>query len=307
MLTARIAGCVFSVSISASSGPRSRCGSAARRAPRPLRRTSRGTRETRRRAPAHADLLRALSWEDEGDQALTPPAAVDAAISCSTRSMKWLAGEPIRHRDGVAHRLRARSAVADDRHAGDAEQRRAAVLGVVHAPAEMPERPPRQQRSDAHRERARQLLAQQLLDHFDQPFADLQRDIAGEPVADDDVGVAAVDVARLDVADERERRRLEQPVRLARQLVALRSPRRRSTAGRRAAARCRARRARTRCPSRRTAADAAGGTRRWRRRRAAPPGGAASESSPPAPDDRRPAACRTRRARPSPSRRCGRR
>ena len=68
---------------------------------------------------------------------------------------------------------------------------------------------------------ARQLVAQQILDHLDEPFADLQRDVAGEPVADDHVGRSAVDVARLDVADERERRRLQQPVRLARQLVAL--------------------------------------------------------------------------------------
>ena len=92
--------------------------------------------------------------------------------------------------------------MADDGDAGDAEQRRAAVLRVVDAAAEAPERPPRQQRADPHRERARQLLAQQVLDDLDEPFADLQRDVAGEAVADDHVGVAAVDVAPFDVADE---------------------------------------------------------------------------------------------------------
>ena len=87
--------------------------------------------------------------------------------------------------------------------AGDAEQRRAAVLGVVDAAPEMPQRAARQQRADPHGDGARQLFAQQTLDHVDEPLADLQRDVAGEAVADDDVGLAAVDVARLDVADER--------------------------------------------------------------------------------------------------------
>ena len=74
------------------------------------------------------------------------------------------------------------------------------------------------------------------------PSLILSATLPGEAVADDHVGVAAVDVARLDVADEGERRRLEQLVRLARQLVALASLPRRSTAGRRAAPRCRTRR-----------------------------------------------------------------
>ena len=222
-----------------------------------------------------------------------------AAMSCSTRSMKRSAAK----RYAIATALR--TALALERPwptivtPADAEQRRAAVFRVVHAPAEAPERAPRQQRSDAHRDRARQLLAQQRLDHLDQALADLQRHVAGEPVADDDVGVAAVDVARLDVADEVERRGLQQPVRLARQLVALASLPRRSTAGRPAATSDAERHARVDArPSPRTAAGAAAGTPRSRRRRAGPPGGAASESSPPAPADRRPATCRTPRARP---------
>ena len=60
-----------------------------------------------------------------------------------------------------------------------------------------------------------------MLDGLDQPFAHLQRDVAGEAVADDHVGVAGVDVAPFDVADEVDRRVLEQLVRLARQIVAL--------------------------------------------------------------------------------------
>ena len=69
-----------------------------------------------------------------------------------------------------------------------------------------------------------------------------------------------------------DRRSLQQPVRLAGQLVALAFLLRRSTAARRAAARRRAPAARRPPPSRRTAAGAQAGTRRWRRHRAAPPG-----------------------------------
>ena len=87
---------------------------------------------------AHADLLRTLSGKDEGDHWCDTAAA--AAISRSTRSMNRLGGEAVGHRDGVAHRLGARAAVADDGDAGDAEQRRAAVFGVVDAPPEMPQR-----------------------------------------------------------------------------------------------------------------------------------------------------------------------
>ena len=85
----------------------------------------------------------------------------------------------------------------------------------------MPERAPGQQRSDTRGEGARQLLDEERFHRVHQPFADLQRHVPGESIADDDVRLAAVDVARLHVPDEAERRCLEQAVRFARQLVAL--------------------------------------------------------------------------------------
>src|SRR5207237_6713864 len=106
-----------------------------------------------------------------------------------------LRGEPIAERHSVADGLRARAPMTDDGDPGEPEERRAAVLRVIDAPLESPQRAPRQQRSDAHRAGARQLVAQQALDDVDKPLADFQRDVAREAVADDDVGVAAVDVA----------------------------------------------------------------------------------------------------------------
>ena len=113
--------------------------------------------------------------------------------------------------------------MADDDDAVDAEQRRAAVLRVVHAPAEPPERALREQVADTCRERARRAPRRSSVSTMSTRLSlDLQHDVAGEAVADDHVGHARVDVARLDVADEVHRRGLQQPVRLASQLVALR-------------------------------------------------------------------------------------
>ena len=61
----------------------------------------------------------------------------------------------------------------------------------------------------------------QRLDHVHQALADLERDVAGEPVTHDHVGHTGIDITRFDVADEVDRRALEQLMRLARQLVAL--------------------------------------------------------------------------------------
>ncbi len=78
--------------------------------------------------------------------------------------------------------------------------------------------------ADAGRElgaQAGERVAQQPPDHLHQPLAHLQRDVPREAVADDDVGRAGVDVARLDVAGEVEAARLQEAVGLAGQLVAL--------------------------------------------------------------------------------------
>ena len=109
-----------------------------------------------------------------------------------------------------------------DAQSRNAQQRRTAHLGVVHAALKPPERPARQQVPEARRERPLELLAQQRLDHLDEPLADLERNVAGEAVADDDVGQPGEQVARLDVADETRVGSLQAAVGVAGQLVALR-------------------------------------------------------------------------------------
>ncbi len=112
--------------------------------------------------------------------------------------------------------------MAHDTEARNTEQRGAAELGVIHSLPKAAERPPRQQVAHLARKRALQLLAEQVFDHLDQPFAQLQRHVAGEPVTDHHVGVARKNAPGFNVPDKRERRGFQELVRVARQLVSLR-------------------------------------------------------------------------------------
>ena len=86
MLTARIAGCVFSVSVSRSSGPSkiSRLSGSPSASSASAKRVAADRKGVGERL-AHADLLRSLSGKDERDHWWD---TVAAAISRSTRSMK---------------------------------------------------------------------------------------------------------------------------------------------------------------------------------------------------------------------------
>ena len=148
----------------------------------------------------HPDRLRALPGKKEGNHWLGHRLAGRNLLLDPAEHVA--ADESRRHRHRVAHRLGRRAAVADDAQPGDAHQRRAAVFRIIHAPAEPAKRPPRQQVAHLARKRALQLLAEQLLDHLHQPFAQLERDVAGEAVTHDHVGLTREDVARFDVADK---------------------------------------------------------------------------------------------------------
>jgi hypothetical protein len=63
--------------------------------------------------------------------------------------------------------------VADDAEAIEAQERRAAVLGIIHAAAEAAERLPREHVADASAERGRELVVQQAFDRLDESFLSL--------------------------------------------------------------------------------------------------------------------------------------
>src|SRR5580698_7907073 len=112
------------------------------------------------------------------------------------------------------------TAVADDGDAADAEQRRAAVFGGIGALAETVESVFGEHVADLRFEAALDGFFQHGANVLDQSFADLQRDVADEAVADDHVHIAAEYVAAFDVANEVERKLLQARRGFAGQLVA---------------------------------------------------------------------------------------
>ena len=82
--------------------------------------------------------------------------------------------------------------MADDAEAVEADEGGAPVLGVVDAAPEAPKGLARQHVPDAAAERGGELVVEQRFNRLDEPFADFQRDVAREAVADDDVGFRAL-------------------------------------------------------------------------------------------------------------------
>src|SRR5213596_2489260 len=80
---------------------------------------------------------------------------------------------------------------------------------------------PDQQAADLAARGGADLVADALEDRRDRAFEELEADVAGEPVADDDVAGSAEDVPALHIAAEVEVALREQGVRLERELVAL--------------------------------------------------------------------------------------
>ena len=112
------------------------------------------------------------------------------------------------------------AAVGDDANALDAQQRRSAVFGIIHALLEILKRGPRKHVSDFARDGGFERLAQHLVDHVHQALAHLQRDVSDEPVANNHVDFAGVDVAALHVSDEMDGQGFEQRRGRAGQFVA---------------------------------------------------------------------------------------
>ena len=117
-------------------------------------------------------------------------------------------GVRLAQRVAEAQHVGAAVALHDD--ALQADQRRAVVAARIDALLERHQRGIRGERRQLAQRIARELRLQEVVEHHDQALGDLERDVADEAVADDDVGRALVDVVALDVAVEVERRRLQQ-------------------------------------------------------------------------------------------------
>ena len=92
--------------------------------------------------------------------------------------------------------------MGDHGQAAQTKQVRAAVGVRVEAGAHAPRRGPDQQTTEFSPGRGGDLLTQCVEKFPDRPLEQLEGNVAGEPVSDDDVGGAPQQVARLGVADE---------------------------------------------------------------------------------------------------------
>ena len=111
--------------------------------------------------------------------------------------------------------------MADDADAVDAEELGAAVFGVIHFLVDLLQVPLHEEVAELGEDVLGDLVAGHGQDALDDPLRDLEGDVPGEAVADDDVGDAGEQVLALDVADEAQGRRLEPVEGLAHEVVAL--------------------------------------------------------------------------------------
>src|SRR6266567_8007128 len=130
-------------------------------------------------------------------------------------------GELVGHADAVIDGVVIRGSVTDDAHATHTQQHRAAVFGVVEAPAELVEGLPRKQRPHLGRDGAGERFPQHVAHKTANALAGLECYVAHKTVADNHVGVAVEDVAAFHIADELDGERFEQLKRLTREVVAL--------------------------------------------------------------------------------------
>src|SRR4029077_19670188 len=125
------------------------------------------------------------------------------------------------HADGILHRARVRTPVGYHAHAPHAQQRRAARLRVINLLLQSFQRSPGKQESNLRSQRTIHRLPQQPKHLERQPFANLQRDVSYESIADNHVHFARKQVATFHVAHKMHCALLQSRIHLARQFVAL--------------------------------------------------------------------------------------
>ena len=109
--------------------------------------------------------------------------------------------------------------MSDDRHAVQADERRAAVFGIVQAAVSLTQGFLTEQISETAREIFLERFFQHLPGKAGDAFHGFERHVAGKAIADDDVDFAVENIASLDVANIAERQLGEQLARRPRELV----------------------------------------------------------------------------------------
>src|SRR5580658_8872552 len=218
--TVRMAGCVFSVSLSSSSGP------------------SKQSFDKGKSSALSASANTALDSGKFSARSRPMPGYCEACPGNRNASLLILAVIPRRltargergysgqllfdflvysraakfggHSNCVLYGIGIRAAVADDGDSPDSEQRRPAVFGIIGAFAELVESALGESISQLGRQAAFNRFFQHAAEMLHHSLADLQSDISDEAVADDHVHVSAKNVAAFHVADKIEGRLLQE-------------------------------------------------------------------------------------------------
>src|SRR5438445_2245072 len=228
-----MAGCVFSVSFSSSSGPEKQsCDSenpSTRSASSKTRRATGNESASSRPMPAYCD-----PWP--GKRNTTPPIWIPRLLQtgglCPNRN--WQRGKlsldpfvqsHMRHFGGYPHRILygigVRPAMPDDGDAAHAQQRRSAIFGIINVAPKFLVSAPRKHVTHLRGDGALERFFKHRGDVLGHSLADFQGHIADKAVAHDDVHAAGKDVASFDIADEIERQLFEPVVGLFCELIAL--------------------------------------------------------------------------------------
>src|SRR5579872_2996606 len=117
--------------------------------------------------------------------------------------------------------MRVRTSVPDDGNASYTQQRRAAVFRVIDLFSKSLVSFFREHISNLRTQCALQSVLKQPHNVLRDAFADFQRHVPDEPVANDDIHGSTENFSSLDIADKIQRRLFQADVRLACQLITL--------------------------------------------------------------------------------------
>ncbi len=149
---------------------------------------------------------------DAASRHWAPPPRARSAPACSRPARAIFDSTSLDHFGvGLVQRMQETrdvgAAVALHDHAFQADERGAVVAARIDALLERRQRGHCGERGELASGICREFGAKEIVEHDDEAFGHLERNVADEAVADDDVRRAAIDVVALDVAVEIDRRR----------------------------------------------------------------------------------------------------
>src|SRR6185437_11951761 len=175
-----------------------------------LRSDSRSFLKPPRKSARGQDWPRHKRWEQDSESTKITLMIRRAAVQFGLNFFVDPAARELRgHSNRVLDGVRVRSPVANNAYTLYAQQRRAAVFGIIDALLEILKSGTGQHIANLPRNGLFERFAQRRVHHVHQALAHLQCHIANESVAHDHVRLSAINIAAFDIADEFDRQRFQ--------------------------------------------------------------------------------------------------